>query len=310
MRPPQSDLLSRVSGEGVVELAHGVRVLIITGLSGAGKTVAVQSLEDLGFFCVDNLPPALIPKFGELVRQSADSVQRVALVCDTRGGEFFKDLFQALDELEEYEIPYQIIYLEADDDSLVRRYKASRRRHPSAHKGRLLDGITHERELLEDVRRRADLVLDTSRLRPADLKDLLTHHVQVAAEDTGMTVHVVSFGFKYGIPIDADLVFDVRFLPNPYYVDHLRLRTGCDRDVYDFVMRSPETERFMAKLLDMLDFLVPEYTREGKAQLVIAIGCTGGRHRSVAIGERLREHLQKTRPVTVEHRDVARDGER
>ncbi len=294
----------------VVELAHGVRVLIITGLSGAGKTVAVQSLEDLGFFCVDNLPPALIPKFGELVRQSADSVQRVALVCDTRGGEFFKDLFRALDELEEYEIPYQILYLEADDDSLVRRYKASRRRHPSAHRGRLLDGITHERELLEDVRRRADLVLDTSRLRPADLKDLLTHHVQASAEDAGMAVHVVSFGFKYGIPIDADLVFDVRFLPNPYYVDHLRLRTGCDRDVYDYVMRSPETVRFMAKLLDLLDFLVPEYTREGKAQLVIAIGCTGGRHRSVALGERLREHLQQTRPVTVEHRDVARDGER
>lgn len=302
--------MSAETGEGVVELAHGVRVLIITGLSGAGKTVAVQSLEDLGFFCVDNLPPALIPKFGELVRQSADRVQRVALVCDTRGGEFFKDLFSALDDLEEYEIPYQIIYLEADDDSLVGRYKASRRRHPSAHKGRPLDGITHERELLEEVRRRADLVLDTSHLRPADLKDILTHHVQEAAEESGLAVHVVSFGFKYGIPIDADLVFDVRFLPNPHYVDHLRMRTGCDRDVYDYVMKWPETQQFMAKLLDMLDFLVPQYTREGKAQLVIGVGCTGGRHRSVAIGERLREHLQKTRAVTVEHRDVARDGER
>ena len=294
----------------MVKLAHSVRIWIITGLSGAGKTVAVQSLEDLGFFCVDNLPPALIPKFGELVRQSADRLQRAALVCDTRGGEFFKDLFQALDDLEEYGIPYQIIYLEADDDSLVRRYKASRRRHPSAHRGRLLDGIAHERALLEEVRRRADLVLDTSRLRPTDLKDLLTHHVQAAAQGGGLELHVVSFGFKYGIPIDADLVFDVRFLPNPYYVDELRMRTGCDRDVYDYVMKWPETQQFTAKLFDMLDFLIPEYTREGKAQLVIGIGCTGGRHRSVAVGERLREHLQKTRAVTVEHRDVARDGER
>lgn len=292
-------------------MAAGLRVLIITGMSGAGKTVAVQSLEDLGFFCVDNLPPALIPKFSELVRQSSDTPRKIALVCDVRGGEFFPALTSALDSLDEFGVPYKVLYLEADDDSLVRRYKSSRRRHPSAPAlGRVLEGIQRERAVLEDIRARADLVLDTSRLRPSELKDTLASHFASDPERERLTVNLVSFGFKYGLPIDADLVFDVRFLPNPYYVETLRGRTGCDRDVYEYVMNSPDTQTFMAKLIDLTEFLLPQYGKEGKAQLILGIGCTGGRHRSVAIAERLRDHLQRAYPVVVEHRDVAKDGER
>lgn len=287
-------------------------MVIITGMSGAGKTVAVQSLEDLGFFCVDNLPPALIPKFGELVRQSSGNVRRVGLVCDLRGGAFFGALFDALTELEEHvEIEYQILYLEADDETLVRRYKASRRKHPlaPAH-GRVVDGIARERHLLEEVRARADIVLNTSRLRPIELKEIMSKHFRSAETGTGMSVNIISFGFKYGLPIDADLVFDVRFLPNPYYIDSLRPRSGEDPLVYEYVMKWPETVQFMDRLRELIDFLMPQFIKEGKAQVVIGVGCTGGRHRSVAIAEGLREHLQKTLPVTVAHRDVGKDGER
>jgi len=292
-------------------MPHSTRMVIITGLSGAGKTVAVQSLEDLGFFCVDNLPPALIGKFSELVRQSGESLNRVALVCDLRGGEFFHALFDELSELDESQIDYQVVFLEADDETLVRRYKASRRRHPHApESGRIVDGIDRERDQLEAVRGRADLILNTSRMKPTELKEVFMNRFCSHGQYDALTVHIISFGFKYGLPIDADLVFDVRFLPNPYYVDALRARTGQDPEVYDYVMKWPATQEFMTKLLDMVDFLIPQYTREGKAQIILGIGCTGGRHRSVAIAERLREHLQITHTVGVAHRDVAKDGER
>ncbi|MCY0876059.1 MAG: RNase adapter RapZ [Firmicutes bacterium] len=292
-------------------MAHSTRMVIITGLSGAGKTVAVQSLEDLGFFCVDNLPPALIGKFSELVRQSGESLRRVALVCDLRGGEFFHALFDELSVLDESQIDYQIVFLEADDETLVRRYKASRRRHPQApESGRILDGITRERAQLDELRGRADLVLNTSRMKAQELKEVFVNRFCKPDEYDALTVHIISFGFKYGLPIDADLVFDVRFLPNPYYVDALRSRTGQDPEVYDYVMRWPATQAFMTKLLDMVDFLIPQYTHEGKSQIILGIGCTGGRHRSVAIAERLREHLQLNYTVAVAHRDLGKDGER
>ena len=285
------------------------RLVIITGLSGAGKTVALRSLEDLGFFCVDNFPPALIPKFSELVQQSTDSVRRIALVCDLRGGEFFAALFDALRELENHQIAYHILYLEADDEVLVRRYKASRRRHPLSQDGRITDGIARERDMLESVRQRAHLIVNTSQMKPTELKDMLAERLSTVHPGE-LTIHIVSFGFKYGLPIDADLVFDVRFLPNPYYLDSLRPRTGQDASVYDYVMQWPATKDFMARLLDMVDFLMPQYQREGKPQVVIGIGCTGGRHRSVAIAECLRDHVQKTQKVTVVHRDIAKDSER
>ncbi|MHB1627778.1 MAG: RNase adapter RapZ [Bacilli bacterium] len=293
-------------------MAQAIRMLIITGMSGAGKTVAVQCLEDMGFFCVDNLPPALILKFSELVRQSDGSVRRVALVCDLRGGEFFSALFGALKDLEEQnQLEYQIIFLEADDETLVRRYKTSRRKHPLApDHGRIVDGIARERKMLADMRNRADLVLNTSRLRPLELKEILANRYQGVDDGETLSVNVISFGFKYGIPIDADLVFDVRFLPNPYYIDTLRLRSGRDPDVYDYVMKWPTTKKFMEKLLDLTDFLLPQYVKEGKKQVVVAVGCTGGRHRSVAIAENLREHLQRSFAVSVAHRDLGKDDER
>ncbi len=293
-------------------MAQAIRMLIITGMSGAGKTVAVQCLEDMGFFCVDNLPPALIPKFSELVRQSDGSVRRVALVCDLRGGEFFSALFDALKDLEEQnQLEYQIIFLEADDETLVRRYKASRRKHPLApDHGRIVDGIARERDMLADMRNRANLVLNTSRLRPLELKEILANRYRGMDDGETLSVNVISFGFKYGIPIDADLVFDVRFLPNPYYIDTLRFRSGRDPDVYDYVMKWPTTKKFMEKLFDLTDFLLPQYVKEGKKQIVVAVGCTGGRHRSVAIAENLREHLQRSFAVSVAHRDLGKDDER
>nr|NNM90800.1 RNase adapter RapZ [Bacilli bacterium] len=290
-------------------MARYPRLVIITGLSGAGKTVALRSLEDLGFFCVDNFPPALIPKFSELISQSTDSVRRIALVCDLRGGEFFAALFDSLKELENHQIDYHILYLEADDEVIVRRYKASRRRHPLSLDGRITDGIIKERDMLQTVRSRAHLLIDTSDMKSTELKDLLAERLS-AVSPGEMTLHIVSFGFKYGLPIDADLVFDVRFLPNPFYVDALRKRTGQETDVFDYVMKWQATHEFLEHLTQMIDFLLPQYQKEGKPLLVIGIGCTGGRHRSVAIAESLKNHVEVKQKVTVVHRDIAKDSER
>jgi len=289
--------------------AAAARLVIITGMSGAGKTIAVQSLEDLGFFCVDNLPPVLIPKFAELIESSKGKIGKVALVIDLRGREFFTALSESLSAIKaNYTIEYEILFLDATDAVLVQRYKESRRRHPLAPEGMPLDGIHLERRMLEDLKGWATQVIDTSSLKPAQLKEQIISRFTNLEQRT-FSVNLTSFGFKYGVPIDADLIFDVRFLPNPHYVEHLRPHTGQDPDVYEYVMKWPETQAFLSKLLDMLQFLIPLYTKEGKSQLVIGIGCTGGKHRSVALAEYLGRMLgsSDTEVVRVSHRDAERD---
>lgn len=284
-------------------------LVIITGMSGAGKTIAVQSLEDLGFFCVDNLPPVLIPKFAELIEQSQGRIAKVALVIDLRGREFFTALSESLNYIREhYTIHYEILFLESTDAILVQRYKESRRRHPLAPDGMPLDGIHLERKLLEDLKGWATQVIDTSSLKPAALKEKIIGRF-TNLDRNNISINVTSFGFKYGVPIDADLIFDVRFLPNPHYVDQLRPKTGLEPEVYDYVMKWPETQTFLTKLLDMLQYLIPLYHKEGKSQVVIGIGCTGGKHRSVALAEYLGRRLgsSDTEMVRVSHRDSDRD---
>lgn len=286
------------------------RLVIITGMSGAGKTIAVQSLEDLGFFCVDNLPPVLIPKFAELIEQSKGKIGKVALVIDLRGREFFTSLSESLRYLREnYTVTFEILYLESTDGVLVQRYKESRRRHPLSPEGSPLDGIQAERKLLEELKGLATQVIDTSHIKPAELKEKMSSRFS-NLQKNNLVVNVLSFGFKYGVPIDADLMFDVRFLPNPHYVDHLRPLTGQEEEVYDYVLKWPETKEFLIKLLDMLNYLIPHYIKEGKSQLVVGIGCTGGKHRSVAITEYLGKMLGngESSTVKVNHRDAQRDA--
>ncbi|OPH52158.1 RNase adaptor protein RapZ [Paenibacillus ferrarius] len=285
------------------------KLVIITGMSGAGKTIAVQSLEDLGFFCVDNLPPVLIPKFAELIVQSMGKIGKVALVIDLRGREFFTALQESLRYIHEnYTLSYEILFLDATDATLVQRYKESRRRHPLAPNGAPLEGIGLERKLLEELKGLATQVIDTSTLKPAQLKERIISRF-TNLETNRISINVISFGFKYGVPIDADLIFDVRFLPNPHYVEQLRPQTGQDPDVYDYVMKWTETQEFLTKLLDMLNFLMPQYKKEGKSQVVVGIGCTGGKHRSVAITEYLGKVMgnSETETVRVSHRDAERD---
>lgn len=284
-------------------------LVIITGMSGAGKTIAVQSLEDLGFFCVDNLPPVLIPKFAELIEQSQGRIAKVALVIDLRGREFFTALSESLNYIREhYTIHYEILFLDSTDSVLVQRYKESRRRHPLAPEGMPLDGIRLERKLLEDLKGWATQIIDTSSLKPAALKEKIIGRF-TDLDRNNISINLTSFGFKYGVPIDADLIFDVRFLPNPHYVEQLRPKTGQEPEVYDYVMKWPETQTFLAKLLDMLQYLIPLYHKEGKSQVVIGIGCTGGKHRSVAIAEYLGRRLgsSETEHIRVSHRDSDRD---
>lgn len=286
-----------------VENERAVNLLIITGMSGAGKTVAVQSLEDLGFFCVDNLPPILIPKFAELIKQSGGNIERVALVVDLRGREFFVNLSGAIDSLNQMEgISFHILYLDANDQTLVSRYKETRRRHPLSPNGSPLEGIHAERRLLQEMKGRAHQIIDTSQMKPAQLREKIIS--QYTQQGSSLTINVLSFGFKYGTPIDADLMFDVRFLPNPHYVEELRPKTGCDPEVAEYVMNHKETKEFVDKLIDFLAYTMPHYQREGKSQLVIGIGCTGGKHRSVAIAEHLGEVFGKDYAIRVSHRDM------
>ncbi len=281
-------------------------MVIITGMSGAGKTVAIQSFEDLGFFCVDNLPPTLLPKFLELMKESGNKMNKVALVMDLRGRDFFDDLFRALDDLAETSwVTPQILFLDADDSTLVRRYKESRRSHPLAPEGRPLEGIQTERELLEELKGRAQHIYNTSQMKPKDLREKIINEFLQNSKAT-FTVNVMSFGFKHGIPIDADLVFDVRFLPNPHYIEHMRPKTGLDDEVYGYVLKWNETHKFLEKVTDLLSFMLPHYKREGKAQLVIAIGCTGGQHRSVALAEYIGHFFEKEYKTSVSHRDIER----
>lgn len=283
------------------------KLVIVTGLSGAGKTQALRSLEDLGFFCVDNLPPALIPKFAELCAQAASKINKIALVVDIRGGEFFNTLFEVLSGLDAQGIRYEILFLEASDETLVRRFKESRRRHPLSASGEVLDVIREERSLLQELRGRANKIIDTSSTAVQQLKEEIAAIFADTTDTSGLHITVISFGFKYGIPLDSDLVIDVRFLPNPHYQPTLRSLTGNDPVVRDFVFGAPVTGEFMEKFAGFVEFLIPQYIKEGKTTLMIAIGCTGGMHRSVALANRLGEILvEKDFRVTVRHRDIKR----
>jgi UPF0042 nucleotide-binding protein len=281
------------------------RFVLITGFSGAGKSGALHSFEDLGFFSMDNLPPALIPKFAELCIQSEGKINRVALVCDIRGGELFSGLFEALDRLEEMGFNYEILFLEATEDVLIRRFKETRRRHPLAERGSIFEAIREERSLLEDIRGKADMIVDTSDLAPAELKEKINRLYAPESWERSILITLISFGYKYGLPLDADLVFDVRFLPNPYYVDSLRPLNGNDDRVKKYLWKWAITHRFFQKLEDLVVFLLPCYVKEGKPLLAIAVGCTGGKHRSVALANELARILdEKKYKVRIEHRDI------
>ncbi|EPR12911.1 RNase adapter RapZ [Ruminiclostridium papyrosolvens] len=286
-----------------------MRFVIVTGMSGAGKSLVTKYLEDIGFFCVDNLPPALIPKFAEISAQSEGKMEKIALVIDIRGGELLHDLFPALAEVKESGFSYEILFLEADDDVLVKRYKESRRQHPLAPEGRLIKGIREERKALQTIKSNANYIIDTSTLVTRQLKQEINGIFLEGKTFKGIVINVVSFGFKYGIPTDCDLVFDVRFIPNPYYIAPMKMQTGKDQMVKEFVLNASETKEFIAKLDNMLDFLIPNYIKEGKSQLDIGIGCTGGRHRSVAIADEIYRRLEeKLHRVVIEHRDIEKDG--
>lgn len=286
------------------------RLIIVTGMSGAGKTQVMQVLEDMGYFCVDNIPPVLIPKFSDLCRHSDSSkINQVALVVDIRGGEFFDSLTEALENLESMGVPYEIVFMEASDETLIRRYKESRRSHPLAPSGRISHGIEQERAMLTHIRKKADHVIDTTNMKTASLKSYMRRMFsQVDEVKEGMSVTVVSFGFKHGMPIDADMVWDVRFLPNPYYIPEYRHKSGRVPVVKDYIHSFEVTEEFKKHLFATMDFLVPNYEQEGKSQFIVAVGCTGGMHRSVAMAEALYSHLEaKGCNVSVEHRDMMRN---
>ena len=286
-----------------------LQLVIVTGMSGAGKTVAIQSFEDLGYFTIDNMPPTLLPKFIKLVEQSGET-NKVALVVDMRSRLFFNEINAILDKIETNErVKVKILFLDATDGELVSRYKETRRSHPLASDGRVLDGITLERELLAPLKSLSQNVVDTTELTPRQLRQVLSEQFSSDDNKSSFRIEVVSFGFKYGLPLDADLVFDVRFLPNPYYKPELRDKTGLDKDVYDYVMGFEESESFYQHLLDLIEPILPGYQKEGKAILTIAVGCTGGQHRSTAFAHRLAEDLKANWSVNESHRDKDRRKE-
>lgn len=278
-----------------------IRIVLITGLSGAGKSHALNCFEDLGYYCVDNMPPTLIPKFADLFGQSEN--KKVALVCDMRGAAFFDDLSIALQELDERKNDYEILFLTADDEILIRRYKETRRRHPLCELS-LPEAIAREREVLGELRGRANKEIDTSNLKPWELKARIVALYEPELREKNILIRIVSFGFKYGLPPDADLAFDVRFLPNPHYVDHLKALSGEDEQVKDYLWRWPESKKFFAMIKDLLEYTIPFYIKEGKTSLVVAIGCTGGRHRSVVFSNELGQSLGSRYVVEIEHRDI------
>ena len=282
--------------------------LIVTGLSGAGKTQAAHFLEDLGYYCVDNMPSALLQPFAEFCIASQGRFTKVALVTDVRAHECFEQLFRALDSLRALDCTFRILFLEAPESTLVRRYKETRRRHPLMESGATIeDAVKRETELLRPLRERADFVIDTTQLSAAKLRGELYRLFAEKGQQSRMSINVVSFGYKYGVPLEADLVFDVRFMPNPYYVPELRYQTGMNDDVYNYVFSFPQTKEFLSKLEQMLAFLLPLYQEEGKAVLVVAVGCTGGRHRSVSIARAVTEYLNKLGYAAYEnHRDITR----
>ena len=286
-----------------------MRFIIVTGLSGAGKSEATNALEDMGYFCVDNLPPKLIKKFAEVCKQSQGSIDKVALVMDIRGGIFFDDLFESLSELSREQFKYEILFLDTSDEVLVKRFKEKRRSHPLAPGGRVITGIELERQKLREVKDKADVIIDTSKYAIKDLREEMARKFgDKEMPEKQMAITILSFGFKYGIPVDSDLVFDVRFIPNPFYIPELKPFSGNDEPVKNYVMEQTETQTFLQKANDMFEFLIPNYQKEGKRQLIISIGCTGGRHRSVAIANSIYETLRaNNHDVYVEHRDIKED---
>lgn len=284
-----------------------MRFVIVTGMSGAGKSTALKMLEDVGYFCIDNLPLALLPKLVEILRVPSTEFNKVALGIDIRGGQNFTDMEEMLKD-----VSYEMLFLDSGDSVLVKRYKETRRNHPLASEGNIWKGLEKERRVLEPIKRNADYIIDTSLLLTRELKRELQKIFVDSQEYKNLYLTVVSFGFKYGIPNDADLVFDVRFLPNPYYIEELRPKTGNDPEIQEYVMNNGKAEEFLDKLQGMLEFLIPQYIAEGKHQLVIAIGCTGGKHRSVTLANALYHYFEKSNEygVRIEHRDIEKDAKR
>lgn len=264
-----------------------MRFVVVTGMSGSGKRTAMKMLEDVGFYCVDNLPVPLIEKFVDLIATPNSEINKVALGLDVRTDQSFGDAQRILDQLKKNGYLFEILFLEASDSVILKRYKETRRLHPLSPEGRVEEGVHKEREILQGIRQKADYVIDTSNLLTRELREEIDHIFLRNEEYNSLMVNILSFGFKNGIPADADLVFDVRFLPNPFYIDELKHKTGNDKEVQDYVMSFPEAEEFLQKLVDMLEFLIPNYVKEGKHQLVIGIGCTGGKHRSVTLANEL-----------------------
>lgn len=289
-----------------------MKFLIVTGMSGAGKSQTIRSLEDLGFYCVDNLPPTLIPKFAEVCFKTGGKIDKIAIVADIRGRSFFDDLLGSLSTLDEEGYNYEVVFLEATDETLVKRYKETRRKHPLAPDGRIINGIYIEKKKLKAVRERADRIINTTKLTNKELNDeIIMAYGDIGQIEKPLVINVISFGFKYGIPLDADLVMDVRFITNPFYIPELKPLSGIDKPVKDYVLSKSETKEFIEKFGDMLNFLIPNYKIEGKRQLIIAIGCTGGRHRSVAIANKIYEILNHHgHSVTIDHRDINEDVNR
>ncbi len=284
-----------------------MRFVVITGMSGAGKSVAVKAFEDLNYYCMDNLPPSLLSEFAKLCRESTKTFTDVAIVVDIRGGVFFNDLFKSLYVLENEGFDYDILFLDATDEVLVKRFKEHRRPHPADPSARIIDAIDIERKMLSEVKKKSNYIIDTSNLTNAMLKEEINEIFLRGHSQKNITISIVSFGFKAGVPMDCDLVFDVRFLPNPHYIDDMRDLNGNDKAVQEYVMKHEQSQVFLAKLEDMLKFLMPYYQKEGKTQLVIGIGCTGGKHRSVTIANLLADIIDKEDYRTiVTHRDILR----
>ena len=289
-----------------------MKLVIVTGMSGAGKTIALKILEDLGFYCVDNLPISLVDRFAELIMESSGDIRNVALGIDIRSGEELPRLSETLDKWSKEHVPYEILFLDASDQILIKRYKETRRKHPLSGAGRIDEGIIKERSRMEFLKEKADYIIDTSQLLTKELRRELEKIFLHDQRYQNLFITVLSFGFKYGIPSDADLVFDVRFLPTPYYVEEPRQHTGEEVPVQEYVKRGGTAEVFLEKIYDMLEFLIPNYVAEGKNQLVVAIGCTGGKHRSVTIAREIYNHFSAKEElgVKLEHRDIEKDSKR
>jgi len=282
-----------------------MEVIIVTGLSGAGKSQAINCMEDLGYYCIDNMPPALIRNFMDLIMRDKVTIEKAAFTIDIRGGEFFDDLKSSLDELKNAGMEFKVMFLEASNEVLIRRFNETRRTHPLACAGNTLEGIEKERERLLEIRKVSDYIIDTSNMKAAQLSEEIKKLLLSEEDNPGFTISIQSFGYKHGIPLDADMVFDMRFIPNPYYLKSMRKLTGNSEKVSNYVLKFPETQEFLQTVHDLIEKLIPYYIREGKFHLVLGIGCTGGQHRSVAVANELsRQFLEEGKRVITVHRDL------